>query len=255
MKSVLFVLSVFVCSLPCFGQAVGDIVRFKTYVEVADSGVTPMDAFEPAADASTNADYLEPNYKFRVVSITDDKVQVTALNFSTGTTQTSVSGEFSRAKIYNYKIYEISKEDFQAAAVVEESFAPVTVGILTLPFKARFSEEVSFDTEFNFNSTVNLNLKFFKKTQVQTHLILGAGLGSVNLNDANSEISEPQDVSTLGFLGGIMGQYDKVQFGVFLGTDFINNQKTTDWDHHGDLWVGIGIGFDIFKISQPKDKQ
>lgn len=121
---------------------------------------------------------------------------------------------------------------------------------MTLPFKARPQNDFTFDSEFNFNST--LNWSFWYPNNLSVNLQIGAGLGTVGLNTSNSnglEIDEAQDVSTITFLSGFMIQYKKVQAGIYIGVDNINNQNNYQWHSNGNMWFGFGKGYDLFSIS------
>ncbi|WP_109300148.1 hypothetical protein [Aquimarina sp. AU474] len=43
------------------------------------------------------------------------------------------------------------------------------------------------------------------------------------------------------------GEYKRVQVGLYTGVDYINNNPTYQWDHNGDVWLGFGIGFNVFQ--------
>ena len=91
------------------------------------------------------------------------------------------------------------------------------------------------------------------------NLQIGAGIGSVNLNSSNASgitDGKAQDVATLNFFSGLMLEYKKVQAGIYVGVDQINNQSEYQWNSNGNLWFGFGIGFNVFKISLgEKEKQ
>ena len=152
-------------------------------------------------------------------------------------------------ELYNNKIYSVSKSDFDLAAYKVEDTSPLSLGILTLPFKARPQDSFSFDTEFNLNTTLNITL--FPIKDYTFNLQLGAGIGSVNLNSNNSPgitDDKAQDVATLTFLSGLMFQHNKLQIGLYLGTDQINNQDNYRWENNGNLWFAFGVGYDLFDI-------
>ncbi|MGB5943296.1 MAG: hypothetical protein WBG71_10470 [Leeuwenhoekiella sp.] len=49
-----------------------------------------------------------------------------------------------------------------------------------------------------------------------------------------------------------MLEYKKVQVGLYMGWDHINNQANYNWEHQGNVWFGAGLGFDVFEISSDK---
>ncbi|WP_405296824.1 hypothetical protein [Algibacter sp. Ld11] len=217
-----------------FAQKPGDIIKLTTYNKVLK--------FENII--GTNKDtvrFLAPNILFRVNKVLNDSIQLKALNFTNNE---------EKKKLYNDKIYYIDKNDFERSY---EEYVPedkLSVGLLTLPFKARPQDDFSFDTEFNLSTTLNYN--FHKIYNAKLNAQIGAGIGSVNLNSSNASgitDDKAQDVATLNFFGGLMLEYKKVQAGIYVGVDQINNQSEYKWNSNGNLWFGFGIGFNVFKIS------
>lgn len=221
-----------------FGQTEGDIIKLKTYCKVLK--------FENITDTDKDTtQFLEPNIKFLVNKIDNDSVALKALNFS----------DAEKSKIYNNKIYYISKSEFDKSAIVEKQKEKLSVGLLTLPFKARPQDDFSFDTEFNLSTTLNWN--FYRVYDAHLNFQIGAGIGSVNLNTSNaSGITDlkAQDVATLNLFSGLMIEYKGVQAGLYMGVDQINNQSQYQWQHNGNIWFGFGIGFNVFKISLGEKK-
>ncbi|MGJ8760937.1 MAG: hypothetical protein ACSHXA_10370 [Polaribacter sp.] len=224
-----------------FTQKPGDIIKLTTYNKVLK--------FENII--GTNKDtvrFLAPNILFRVNKVLNDSILLKALNFTK---------DEENKKLYNDKIYYINKNDFERSY---EEYVPedkLSIGLLTLPFKARPQDDFSFDTEFNLSTT--LNYKFYKVYNAKVNAQIGAGIGSVNLNSSNASgitDDKAQDVATLNFFGGLMLEYKKVQAGIYVGVDQINNQSEYKWNSNGNLWFGFGIGFNVFKISLgEKDEQ
>ncbi|WP_159090868.1 hypothetical protein [Aquimarina aquimarini] len=206
--------------------------------------------------------FLDDGYRYKVISIdTTNKITtLEAINF-----KWKLSGSSLR-KSYNSIIYEVNSDDLNKYATTkipkpstkkEKEEGAYSIGLLTLPFKARpvrseggGTGNLEFDTEFNLSSTLNIRLTEIQKASF--NLQLGAGIGSVGLNKNNANSlpdEEPQDVTTLTGLTGIMLQYKKVQFGLYAGVDYINNQKTFDWQSNGNIWFGVGIGYQIFNLQ------
>ena len=54
-----------------------------------------------------------------------------------------------------------------------------------------------------------------------------------------------------------MVEFNKIQVGLYAGVDHINNQKNYDWQSHGNIWLGFGLGYNLFKLSssEPKNVQ
>ena len=132
-----------------------------------------------------------------------------------------------RSTLYNNKIFTVDKNEFNKKVKrpnpAKERF---NVGLLTLPFKYRPDGNKTFNTEFNLSSTLNVRLKSFYTTDF--YLQIGAGIGSVGLSSANSSgitDNSSVDAAILTGLTGLMLQYNKVQAGIYVGWDYLNNQK------------------------------
>lgn len=262
---VLCLLIILLFNLKVVGQStlnpnVGDTIVLKSYCKVIKKGkllneVTTTVEKNPIPEKFLET--LEPNVKFIINSIGKEEVDLVAVDYKKLSSKTlkalqdAKPGIFEKSEWYNGKIYTISREEFdksaRAKAKAEER---VNVGLLTLPFKARPQDEFSYDTEFNLNTTLSFKLTNLWGAGVNAQV--GAGIGSVSLNNVNAAglaEDEAQDVAVLTFLGGLMIQYNKVQAGLYIGVDQINNQAKYNWESNGNIWFGFGIGFNVFKIS------
>lgn len=259
MKS--YLVTFFMCSLinlSVFSQniGVGDVVILNNSVPIIDK---PIAIYSDEVKSDLTLKYLEGNVKFKVLKISDTTVELMALPFEVKSqTQRAeflktYPDERLKSDYYNDKVYTISLKDFIAFATAVDEKDRLSIGLLTLPFKARPQEDFSFDTEFNLSTT--LNIRLFDLAKSSLNYQLGAGIGSVNLNNTNAaglESEDAQQVATLTFFNGLMLQYKKVQVGFYLGVDQINNQKKNDWVSNGNIWLGFGIGYDLFNISLSK---
>ncbi|MEY8848619.1 hypothetical protein AB9K26_07375 [Psychroserpens sp. XS_ASV72] len=255
MKLKLIVLLIVFCfSRPIQAQdfKVSDIVTFKVPVAVGNVEVASF------AKNDTNSLYLEPNIKFYIIDFNDkkDSVKLRAVDFKSirkdKKEKLKQSKGTLKSELYENKVYQISYKDLVSYGKIFVPKDKISVGLLTLPFKARPQEEFAFDTEFNLNST--LNILFSGQKNVSWYYQFGAGVGSVNLNTSNARglsDTEAQDVSILTFFNGVMIEYKKIQIGLYAGVDHINNQKNYDWNSNGNIWLGFGIGYNLFKLSSP----
>lgn len=237
--------------------SIGDQIVLTNDVPVETSMTLLL--FSEVEHADKTLAYLEAGVKFKVLEIADAEVKLIAIPYEKlkDAQKNKIDGIVKR-DYYNNKVYTISLKNFNAFAKKVEEIERVSIGILTLPFKARLQDDISFDTEFNLSTTLNINCYNFNKFSLNAQL--GAGIGSVDLNTNNAsgiEENKAQDVATLTTFIGAMVQFSNIQVGLYLGVDHINNQKNYQWESNGNLWVGFGIGFDVFSIStsSPKNKQ
>ncbi|HAH56018.1 MAG TPA: hypothetical protein DCM02_12245 [Flavobacterium sp.] len=256
MKNTIITASFLLLSSFSYAQEVlkvGDIIQFKTnaqhilppeYLEIGKKSGLAMDLDKKYPIL------LEPNYKFRIVEITSTGYIITALLFIP-LKKNDKNIKIDRSEYYNYKLFEVNKDEIQLKAELIPEEDRFSIGILTLPFKFRPQGAKSFEGEFNLNSTLNIKL-WNSKCYAQ----LGAGIGGVDLNTSNAsgvDAEENIKASALSFLAGIMIQYKKAQAGIYIGTDHINNQKHYQWENNGNLWVSIGIGYQLFDIGLGQD--
>ncbi|WP_296381766.1 hypothetical protein [Winogradskyella sp.] len=250
------------CYLSAISQEIklGDVVVLKADIPIIQKEVVGISS--DLAEKDKILDYLQKGVKFYVVSlssISSDIVKLRAVNFNSISPEERKSLDKMKIMIksdyYNDKIYAITSENFKAFAekVVPED--RISIGIITLPFKARPQEDFSFDTELNLNTTLNIRIGHFLGSSFNYQL--GAGIGSVGLNTNNAsgiEADDAQDVATLTLFNGLMLQYNNVQVGLYLGIDHINNQKNYNWVSNGNIWLGFGIGYNLFEISVASSK-
>jgi hypothetical protein len=243
-----------------FSQTIkqGDIIRLENNVPIIGS---PTALFSNNVNLTKKAEYLQPYVKFRVIKITDTQVKLIALNYTVVSDSTKIKARIKypnkiyKDEIYNNKIYTISRNNFNSFSEKIEPKERFSIGLLTLPFKARPQGDVTFDTEFNLNST--LNIRLFDIAGSSLNYQIGAGIGSVGLNTSNASglsDDEAQDVATMTLLNGLMLQYKRVQVGLYAGVDHINNQKNYKWESNGNIWFGFGIGYNLFDISLSGEK-
>ena len=258
MKNVLlFICAIFLalCNISkSYGQDVGDLVRLKIQIPVKEVISIVKDG-----EVGKSFNVIGGNTKFVVLSKTETEVKLQAPNYKRISKKDSLNylkneGEprTDLSEFYNEKIYTVSKSDFDLSAVSIADKSRVSVGLLTLPFKARPQDSFSFDTEFNLNTT--LNITWLYSSNYSLNWQLGAGIGSVGLNTENSSgITEEQnqDVATLTFLTGLMVEHKGVQIGLYAGVDHINNQANYRWESNGNIWFAFGVGYNLFDIAKP----
>ncbi|MEO1515189.1 MAG: hypothetical protein AAFV95_09245 [Bacteroidota bacterium] len=138
---------------------------------------------------------------------------------------------------------------------------------ITIPFKV-FTANDSDSLDNNINtveSNINLALavgfntekyifKGGKEPELRSHqYFFGfAGINRLNLNALNTDfaIEEGREVSIATFSLGLGMQFGYKRFGlsVLSGFDFpVSTNAGEDWILRGNLWLGFGIGYHLFK--------
>lgn len=131
-------------------------------------------------------------------------------------------------------------------------FKGAEVGVYTIPFRLRGGGD-SFDFETSLSLQTNLILGFGRRDKEKSWFdaSIGLGISSINLNSSNSNVTEDRTASALtASFGAVIKPAENVNFGLFLGGDFLNkNDRKTDWVHNGNLWIGLGINISFNKID------
>lgn len=162
-----------------------------------------------------------------------------------------------RSDLYNDKIFIINKKKLENSTKIHDSKDPINIGILSLPFKFRPNANEIFSLEFNINTSISFHLIPIRA--IDFWVQIGAGIGSVGLNTTNSSGIEPgNEINTTVLTGltGLMIQYNKIQAGIYMGIDYVNNQDKYGWESHKKTWFSLGIGYELFSvpISEMKRK-
>lgn len=239
-KTFFFYILTLIPVTQCFAQNVkpGEIVTLTHSIKTKEN---PELIYSHGLDANKSVNYLGTFIQFEVISITDNNVKLRALDFEEGT---------MKSYFYNQKIYSVNRSDFDKSYKIIEPVEKFSLGIISLPFKVRPQDKFSYSTEFNLNGALNYNIYKFWNTTFNVQI--GLGLGSVSLNTSNSRgvtAGQEQNISILSLLNGLMLQHKNIQVGLYLGVDHINNQEEYQWNSNGNIWFGLGIGYDIFTIS------
>ncbi|TRZ42557.1 hypothetical protein [Robertkochia solimangrovi] len=247
MKNVCSILFLFISTI-IFSQnqlKEGSYIKLKNTIEVQSKDISYLNDNALKNKVYDNL-YLE-QLNYEIIEIGDNSVKLKVAK---------IAGNNNKQKklknAYEGKIFTISKDDFYASAESISKPETLSIGILSLPFKFRPNKETVYETEFNLNTAININV-ISLNDETTFNIQLGAGIGSVGLDTINStgiENDETQNVSALTFLYGIMFQYKKVQFGIYSGWDHINNQSKYSWESNANPWLSFGIGYSIFKISE-----
>lgn len=159
-------------------------------------------------------------------------------------------------RLYYYKL--TSGEEFKL------KFTEVTVSALTIPLKYRF--KVNDSISENYTASINLNgflgistgkSNFMYRKGVDSKIntekysfgVLG-GFSTVKLTTKNSKILEKK-LNNNGLLSvgiGATYSFNKINVGGFYGYDFALGQDATDWNYNGKPWLGIALGYSLFKL-------
>lgn len=247
----------------------GDLIRFKASIITKDNDTLPSNIIfkiqNIIENSSVNVEAIPfSENKFKIIEIDGKKVIrkikkgkiVRAFDYdSANLCYRAISSQKDFSELYNGKIFKIEtttlKENFEKATAYDR----VTLGVLSLPIKFRF-QDGSFDTNLNIGATAGLRLFTNQFSPYAFYVQAGLNLGTTKLTSSNSAVEAEKEINaTTGtFILGAMFQYKKIQTGLYLGYDFISNQKEYNWDYNGRPWLSIGFGVDLFENKDVKIK-
>lgn len=166
------------------------------------------------------------------------------------------------------------------------NFNEVTITTLALPIKYRFKDdsiEVPVinddgmkDTEMReipetFSTGVNISLfagytfgstKFNRRVKVKNREIvrkhtigglIGTGTETLSINNTDGTDKAPKkdEEFTIGIASfglGYVYSRNKLAIGIFYGKDFGVGSISNTWNYDNRPWIGLGLGYDIFKL-------
>lgn len=160
--------------------------------------------------------------------------------------------------------YLLPRADFQGKCDERLAKHGFTFGAVIMPIKMRFGSLLTTSTttggttvtshrkNFTFSGEVSagllIGIKHDYSSRSSISFLSGISLTSVPVDSETTGgfITSPTNASALSWPFGIVYQYDKVQFGAFIGLDFLAGEVSHHWVYRKNVWAGIGVGFSIF---------
>lgn len=252
MRSLIIAFFVLMVSGVMRGQyEIGQTIVFNTYTKhsLTNTFQTTVNVNALIDTINFRPIFLAPYIRFNIVDIDSQYVSLVAQPYNRSRKVKKID---DLSYYYNNKLYKVLKEEFMVK-VNDASYYDLpdrfSIGILTLPFKFRPQKEMSFDSDFNLNTTLAIRLFTLGGGHMYTQI--GAGIGGVELSKNNAAIVDGEAIKANALTGllGVMLQYKKVQTGLYVGTDFINNQSHYQWQYQGKPWLALGIGYQLFGVG------
>jgi hypothetical protein len=156
----------------------------------------------------------------------------------------------------NTKFFLISKANLAVfCKVLTPSITPL-YGAAVLPFKARPQNELTFTKDLTISNMGGFKYKL-PNYKISLGFVLGIGISSVNVDSLTTKgvVKETQSRSAITIPIGFIVQYERLQFGIFCGWDWIDGPNKKDWIYQGKDWFSLGIGFNIFNEESAKKKE
>lgn len=149
-------------------------------------------------------------------------------------------------------------------------FTEFTVTSLTIPLKYRFAND-DIGLREDFTSAINLNFflgvtygnsKFIHRKNVGNKtntwkltggLIFGTSTVSLNANNTTLALvplaaNEAQTKGLFSWGFGATYAFRNINLGLFYGWDYSIGENSDKWNYNREPWLGIGVGYSLFKI-------
>jgi|CXWL01.1.fsa_nt_gi hypothetical protein len=140
-----------------------------------------------------------------------------------------------------------------------------TIGLVNLPIKMRFGgnekENGNYSRNFLLTSDVSLGLSLGYKRKWNDdwgiNFLGGISLSSIEVDSSTTKgyAKSASNISSLTGHVGLLLENNNFQFGVFTGIDFLTGEVGRNWAYRKKPWLGIAIGFSLFKTKSPTDTQ
>lgn len=138
-----------------------------------------------------------------------------------------------------------------------------TVGIPTIPAKLRFGNGgKGYDPRyFRFEGNLSLGLSggykysFGEDSKYAINTLVGFTVASVAVDSLTTKGKVNSNTSAASFSPhfGFVFDVQSFQFGLYTGIDFLYGEPNKYWVYRNQPWLGIGIGYSLFKTDGKKD--
>ena len=167
------------------------------------------------------------------------------LQFTNIGTDISIRGITSQKN----KHYILRKSHLTNTNLFEPIPSRWNLGTLTVPFKFRINPG-AVEINPNISTVAQFRLGKLRPICRKFSLLAGLGLGTVSVNSNLQEGDPASSKGVLTFLtGASMRLGETIDFFVTVGFDRQLNPPAQGWRYENDAWIGVGLGFDLFKIT------
>lgn len=238
---ILFFVSVAICSIAQESDTYQS-AKFKFAIE------TPVYLSDIQGNILNDSLFVAPSAStFIVVGKSKDDADKVVIRFlSLPENYTSDSSAIYISEIqnnYQYFVLESNELANKTLSLYSQK-ASFTTGMLIVPIKFRLSP-YEFSKDFMIGTTVGVNWRL-NKLKPDNYLNLIASFGLSHLSISDSELSSDDNTPTHhpAFSTGIavLLEINNLQYGVFLGLDYISQNDKYQWSRQGQPWVSAGLG-------------
>lgn len=167
-------------------------------------------------------------------------------------------GSSTIKKVTNY--FKLTNAEF--TEITTKLDARWTFGTVILPLKLRFGDTDSKGNNlryFDFTSEVNVGLSIaFRLSRgntrtIDTYCFLSLNLSSIPVDSANTHGFQKTktNASAISPTAGVVINFKNsgLQLIGTIGMDFMSGELGRKWTYTNQPWIGIGVGFSIFKFG------
>lgn len=132
-----------------------------------------------------------------------------------------------------------------------------TLGSLVMPFKLRpgygrlgefeFATDVALNAIFSYKFSLNRYQPWFITPTLST----GISVIQVDSSSTFGKIADSQNLAGFSLSLGCLFEFNKIQVGMFVGSDLLSKNSKYNWINQGRPWFSIGIGYQLFTVSTP----
>jgi len=194
---------------------------------------------------------INKGHKINILKIDNDIVYYKYWKFS----NPRKNEQYNKNSIFTMPISDFKR----LTKPIYKKYKGANYGAYVIPFRLRgIGEDFDFESSLSLqaNMVFGFGNQFTKESQYD--ISVGMGLTGVKLTNINSKVTENRTASAFTIsLGGIIKPAKNVNFGMFIGWDFLGaSDKKIQWKYNGKTWLGVGINisFNQIKTSEsPKD--
>ncbi len=140
----------------------------------------------------------------------------------------------------------------------------MVIGVLSLPIKLRLSGDDGLDrrnkefreigSDFNVGATLGISLRSKKWESTSVNFTIGAGVSSIKVDSTTSLglLKTTTDVTALSPTFNVILVHNDFNFSLSTGIDIVGGELATKWVYRNKPWIGIGLGYNLFKASDGK---
>jgi len=134
-----------------------------------------------------------------------------------------------------------------------------SLGLLILPVKIRAwadtSGQFEYSDGFSLGTAFSWTFKYQWANDKSYNLVAYTGISSINVDSLKTKgATKTEKIAAFSPAVGIMIEKSGIQVGAFIGIDFPIGDIQRDWVYRNKPWIGIGLGFSIFKYTNNDNK-